>query len=450
MVVLTSPNSLMERDVKTSSIQSSPIDMKEVATIILGGGEGTRLYPLTLTRCKPAVCFGGKYRLIDIPISNAIHSGCNKNFILTQFLSSSLHQHIFLTYQQSGKSSGLVEVLTAEQKPKNKDWFQGTADAVRQNLDYLLECPVDYFLILSGDQIYNFDLRELLALLLEKNADIVIASLPVNAQDVSRMGILKINSEGFVIDFHEKPKEQALLQKLRSSPETLEKIGIKNSNEKHYLGSMGIYLFKRKALFELLTSDFRQDFGKHLIPTAIQSKKVAAFLYSGFWEDIGTIESFYNANISLTRDDSPFNLSNEIRPIFSRQCDLTPAKLSNTRTDQSIFCEGSNVKAEEIKNSIIGPRSVIGKGTIIHDSYVLGNDYYSSTKRDYFCLPELPIIGDDCILKRVIVDKNVRIGNGVQLINRENVKNYDGENIFIRDGIIIVSRGATIPDRYVI
>jgi glucose-1-phosphate adenylyltransferase len=213
---------------------------------------------------------------------------------------------------------------------------------------------------------------------------------------------------------------------------------------------MGIYLFKRKALFELLTNDLREDFGKHLIPTAIQSKKVAAFLYTGFWEDIGTIESFYNANISLTRDDSPFNLSNEIRPIFSRQCDLTPAKLSNTRTNQSIFCEGSYVKAEEVKNSIIGPRSVIEGGTIIHDSYVLGNDYYTSTKRDYFCLPELPIIGNDCILKKVIVDKNVRIGNGVQLINSQNIKNYDSENIFIRDGIIIVARGATIPDGYII
>lgn len=427
-----------------------PVDMKLVASIILGGGEGTRLYPLTLTRCKPAINFGGKYRLIDVPISNSIHVDCYKTFVLTQFFSSSLHHHIFQTYMQGGRASGLIEILTAEQKPTQKSWFQGTADAVRQNIDYLLENPVEYFLILSGDQLYNINFQEMLAFAQSTNADVVVAALPVNAKDATRLGVLKVNHRNFITDFYEKPQDKALLQKMRSPNEVIERIGISAASKRNYLGSMGIYLFKRKALVDLLRKDPREDFGKHLIPTQVETGRIAAFLYEGYWEDIGTIETFYQANMALTHPKPQFSFYNETRPIFTCRYDLPPAKFTNTQIKQTILCEGAVVEGDELTHSILGPRSVIHKGAIIRDSYIMGNDYYESIVRDHHRLPLTPYIGENSILSRTIVDKNVTIGKGVQLINKQKLMHYDGENVFIRDGIIIVPRGTTIPDGFIL
>lgn len=449
MPTLTISN-LRETVLKGGHVPSKPVDMKKVASIILSGGEGTRLYPLTLTRCKPAISFGGKYRLIDVPISNSIHADCHKIFVLTQFLSSSLHHHIFQTYLQNPKGAGLIEILTAEQKPSQKNWFQGTADAVRQNIEYLLEHPVDYFLILSGDQLYNIDFIKMYQFARQTDADLVIASLPINAQNASRMGILKVDSRDFIIDFVEKPQDKMILQNFQCNPQVLEKIGVDPSSERCYLGSMGIYLFKRKALIDLLNQDPREDFGKHLIPTKLQSGKVAAFLYDGYWEDVGTIETFFQANMTLTEPTPAFHFNNDGRPIHGYRYDLPPAKFSCTQISQSLLCEGAHIEADEITRSILGPRAVIEKGSIILDSYVMGNDYYHSTIQDHSRMPSRPHIGENCIIQKAIIDKNVSIGKGVKLINKQKLTHYNGDNIFIRDGIIIVSRGATIPDEFVI
>lgn len=424
--------------------------MKSVASIILGGGEGTRLHPLTLTRCKPAINFGGKYRLIDVPISNSIHCECHRIFVLTQFLSSSLHHHIFQTYMQGGRTAGIVEVLTAEQKPSQKSWYQGTADAVRQNIQYLLENPVEYFLILSGDQLYNLDFQKMYAFAKETDADVVIASLPVGVEDATRLGILKVNESHFITEFYEKPKEIALLERLRSPRQIIERAGVSSESSRNYLGSMGIYLFKRKALADLLLEDPREDFGKHLIPTLVNRGKAAAFLYDGYWEDIGTIETFYQANMALTEPKPKFSFHSETRPIFTCRYDLPPAQFLDAQIKQSILCEGAIVEADEINHSILGPRTVIHKGAIIRDSFLMGNDYYASPLMDHQSLPPEPHIGENTIICRAIVDKNVTIGKGVQLINKQKLKHYDGDQIFIRDGIIIVPRGATIPDGFVL
>lgn len=443
-----SENSHIKQSLSAKSSQT--VDMKTVASIILGGGEGTRLYPLTLTRCKPAINFGGKYRLIDVPISNSIHSECQKIFVLTQFLSSSLHHHIFQTYMQGGRTAGIIEVLTAEQKPSQKTWYQGTADAVRQNIDYLLENPVEYFLILSGDQLYNINFKEMLAFAKSTDADVVVASLPVNAKDAKRLGILKVNAKNFITDFHEKPQDIEILNGLKCPQEVIERAGVPLHAKRDYLGSMGIYLFKRKALADLLAQDTREDFGKHLIPSIVQKGTAAAYLYDGYWEDIGTIETFYQANMALTDPNPQFSFYNEERPIFTCRYDLPPSKFSNTQIKQTLLCEGAILEADEISHSILGPRTVIHKGSIIRDSYIMGNDYYSAPVLDHQSLPADPHIGENCIISRAIIDKNVTIGKGVQLINKQKLQHYDGDHIFIRDGIIIVSRGASIPDGFIL
>ena len=424
---------------------SSNVNMKEVASVILAGGEGSRLYPLTLSRCKPAVSFGGKYRLIDVPISNSIHSECQKIYILTQFLSSSLHHHLFQTYLQGGKSSELIEILTAEQKPSHQHWFLGTADAVRQNIQYLLESSVEYFLILSGDQLYHLDFRAMVSFAKKTDADLVIAALPVGERDAGRMGILSVNEDDFVVDFHEKPQDKTLLNTLKSRSSVLERANAGSTSKRPYLGSMGIYLFKRQALIDLLASDLREDFGKHLIPTQVKKGKTAAFFYDGYWEDIGTIETFYHANINLTTENPPFDFYHPARPIFSHRYDLPPAKISNASIKEAILCEGSVVDADEVTSSLIGPRTHIQKGTIIRNSYLMGNDYFSEKHRS----PVTPSIGQNCIIKGAIIDKNVSIGHGVHLTNKNKITQYNSDNLFVRDGIIIVPRGATLPDGFI-
>lgn len=442
---------LNDRAVKSKRrSQAAPlVDMRHVAAIILGGGQGTRLFPLTKWMCKPALCYGGRYCLIDIPISNAIHSGCHKIFIITQFLSSSLHQHIFKTYRLDPFSSGFIELLPAEEKHLNKKWFQGTADAVRQNLDYFIDSPAEYFLILSGDQLYNMDFVEMLHFAHKTDADLVIATLPIEEKDAKRMGVLKINADHFISSFCEKPREASELNKMRLSKQQMQTLEISSESRQNFLGSMGIYLFKRKALIDLLLNDPGHDFGKHLIPAQVAEGNAAAFIFQGYWEDIGTIESFYQANMALTGNHPLFNCYDEEWRIFACPANLPGPKIFNTQVNNSIICEGSFVEADEVSRSIFGPRTIVRKGSIIRDSYLIGNDFYPS-RNTPTRLPETFQIGENCIIRNAIIDKHVQIGNGVQLINKDKLLHFDSENVYIRDGIIVVSRGASIPDGFII
>lgn len=421
---------------ETSS--SNPVDMNRVAAIILGGGKGERLFPLTQSRCKPAICFGGRYRLIDIPISNSVNSGCHKIFIITQFLSSSLHQHIFNTYRHDIFSSGFLELLPAEQKPSKHGWFQGTADAVRQNIDYFIETPVDYILILSGDQLYNMNFQKMVSFAKKTDADLVIATTRVSQHDACRMGIFQVDSEQNITNFHEKPNTPEVLANLRVMDDPLA-----------YLGSMGIYLFKRTALLQLLQDDSREDFGKHLIPTKVAEGGVKAYFHDGYWEDIGTIASFYGANMALTKQIPEFNSYNESSPILCNRSCLPGPKILSAQINHSILSEGCIIDAKEISHSILGPRTVIKKGCIIHDSYLMGNEFYTppiKTNR----LPDHLYIDENCVIRKAILDKHVHLGRGVKLLNINNLDYFDGDRVFIRDGVIVVPRGTSLPDNFTI
>jgi len=412
--------------------------MDNVCCLVLGGGQGARLYPLTQARCKPAVTFGGRYRLIDVPISNAINSHIHKIFIMTQFLSSSLHRHIFQTYHLSTFSSGFIEVLSAEQKPDKTMWYEGTADAIRQNIEYLLETPAEYFLILSGDQLYHMQFQNMVEWALQKDADVVVATLPVEEKDATRMGLMRINSNHAITDFVEKPKEKTLLDTFKV-----------DDSKKPYLANMGIYLFKRKALFDLLASDKREDFGKHLIPTKVSQGNIFAYPHEGYWEDIGTIDSFHKANLALTQMNAPFNCYNESSPIYAQRLHLPSPKVLSTELNNAILSDGVISEADEITDSIIGPRTVIKRGSIIRSTYVIGNDYYNPP-HPITHLPEHLFIDENCIIKNSIIDKNVSIGKNVQLINKNRLANFDSPNAYIRDHIIVIPSGAVIPNGFVL
>lgn len=449
MVHLASSNRLAQRKTRSKRLYPNAApDMSRVASIILGGGKGTRLFPLTLSRCKPAISFGGNYRLIDVPISNSINSGCHKIFIITQFLSSSLHQHIFRNYRHDFFSSGFIELLPAEEKYSTKGWFEGTADAVRQNIEYFIEIAADYILILSGDQLYSMNYQDMVRVAKQTNADLVVAALPINEEDSKRMGILKIDEHQMITDFIEKPQDQKTLAEFEI-PGNMKKKILKSKTSCKHLGSMGIYLFKREALLRLLKEDPREDFGKHLLPTMIAKGQSAVYLFNDYWEDIGTISSFYNANIALTAGSPPFNCYDETKPIFMMRSNLPGPKILNTAIHQSIICDGCIVEASEISGSILGPRTIINKDTVIRNSYIMGSDYYTppiQTDR----LPEDLFVGKNCFIEKTIIDKNACIGNNVKLINKENLENYDSPNIYIRDGIIVIPRGATIPDDFIL
>lgn len=399
--------------------------IKNVAAVILAGGNGTRLFPLTQACCKPALSFGGSFKLIDIPVSNALNSGCNKIFILSQYLSASLHQHILRTYRIDPFQQGFIELLSPEQRPKQHVWYQGTADAVRQNLGYLLDTSIDYFLILSGDQLYTMDFNKMLSFAQSCDADFVVSALPVEKARTQRMGILQVNEQGFITDFLEKPTPSDIEPYLFDQAKNL------------YLGSMGIYLIKRSALLKMLQEDVREDFGKHLIPTQVKKGSVAAYIHQGYWEDIGTIEAFYQANIDLTARNPAFDCFNEKHPIYRASSLLPGPKIFDTQIRQALLSEGSQIEAKSIYRSIIGPKSQIGKGTVIECSYLMGNDSYTSFA-----------IGSNCIIRNAILDKNVRIGNNVILTNQNKLKHYDGPGVFIRDGILVVSRNTTLADGF--
>ncbi|MDN3508088.1 MAG: sugar phosphate nucleotidyltransferase [Simkaniaceae bacterium] len=428
----------MTKAIRKKHQHHHPVD--EVATIILAGGEGTRLYPLTKSRCKPAVCFGGRYRLIDIPISNSLNSGIPHIFVIGQYLASSLNSHIRDTFSLDAIQGGWIELLQPEEAPENEDLlYKGTADCVRKNLKHLKETPSEYFLLLSGDQLYNMDLEKLIEFAEQQDTDLTIAAFPVTREEAPRLGLMQINEKAIITEFAEKPKDDA----------TLDRFEVASTDQgKTHLASMGIYVFKRKALFDILENEIGNDFGKDLIPTIQKKGQASAFIYDGYWEDIGTVASYYQANLSLTKNDLGLDLYNEQSPIFAKRVHVPCARLINTTVTDSIICQGSIVRAQEITNSIVGLRSTIDKGTIIRDSILLGNQFYETPEKLDKTYPKNLSIGKDCHIERAIIDEHASIGNNVTLTNKDNHDTYDGDGIYIRDGIIIVPGSTTLPDGF--
>ncbi|WP_291097872.1 MULTISPECIES: glucose-1-phosphate adenylyltransferase [unclassified Flavobacterium] len=420
---------------------------KSVVAIILGGGQGSRLYPLTETRSKPAVPIGGKYRLVDIPISNCINSDIFKMFVLTQFNSASLNAHIKNTYNFSVFSQAFVDILAAEQTPDNPTWFQGTADAVRQCMPHFLNHDFEYALILSGDQLYQMDFNEMLEAHINSEADISIATLPVNDKDAPEFGILKTNAESFIESFIEKPAKELLSDWKSDVSEQMKSEG------KHYLASMGIYIFNRKLLIELMANPDAKDFGKEIIPQAVGSRKILSYQYEGYWTDIGNIDSFFEANIGLTDDLPKFNLFDDHNKIYTRPRLLPPSKFYKTTVEKSLISEGCILNAKEISHSVIGIRSRIGEGTIIKKCYVMGNDFYQNIdemNEDISNNKQLMGIGENCFINNAIVDKNCRIGNDVYINGGEHLADFSNKLYAVKDGIVVVKKGAIIPDNYII
>ncbi len=413
----------------------------------MGGGAGTRLYPLTATRSKPAVPIAGKYRLVDIPISNCINSSINRMFVLTQYNSASLNKHIKNTYQFSAFSSGFVDILAAEQTPESPGWFQGTADAVRQSLKHIHKEEFEYVLILSGDQLYQMDFAEMLQNHEESNADISIATIPVAENEASEFGILQSDNNHRITSFIEKPSREKLADWISDTGESM------NQQGRHYLASMGIYIFNKSVLFNLLESENKDatDFGKEIIPDSISHYKVYSFQYDGYWTDIGNIHSFFEANLALTLDLPPFNLFDNTKMVYSRARMLPPAKICGTKIEHSIIAEGSIIHAESIANSVIGIRSRVGKGTNITSCYIMGNDFYETIDEINHLqerhLPNLGI-GDYCELENVIVDKDCRIGNNVIIKGGNRIDNSDHPLFSIKDGIVVIKKGAVINDGF--
>lgn len=420
---------------------------KSVISIILGGGQGSRLYPLTKTRSKPAVPIAGKYRLVDIPISNCMNSDLKRIFVLTQFNSASLNAHIKNTYTFNAFSQAFVDILAAEQTPDNPTWFQGTSDAVRQCMPHFLNHDFDYALILSGDQLYQMDFNEMIDAHINSNADITLATIPVNAKDAPDFGILKSNNESFVESFIEKP-EASLLPDWKSnvSPEM-------QAEGKDYLASMGIYIFNKELLIKLMANPDTKDFGKEIIPQAIGNKKILSYQYEGYWTDIGNIDSFFEANIGLTDDVPKFNLFDNDNKIYTRPRLLPPSKYQNTTINKSLISEGCIISAKEISKSVIGIRSRIGEGTIIQSSYVMGNDFYQNIEdmnQDNANKRQLMGIGERCFINNAIIDKNCRIGNDVYISGGKHLEDVTTDTYVVKDGIVVVKKGVLIPDHFII
>ena len=413
--------------------------MNDVLTLILGGGRGTRLFPLTHMRSKPAVPIGGKYRLIDIPISNCLHAGLKRIYVLTQFNSASLNRHVAQTYRLDLFSEGFVEVLAAEQTPDNANWFQGTADAVRQASRHFESLDASYYLILAGDHLYRMDFTELIDSHIESQADITIAAQPVDRTDASEMGIFRFDGLGHIAGFEEKP-DAARLAEMKSSAAPGSVGGL--TPDKPFVASMGIYVFSRDVLLDILKRPGGVDFGKEIIPAALATHHVQAYLFRGYWADVGTIDAFYEANIQLTRAGAPFNFFHPHRPIYTHPRFLPSTRAYGCRIDRAIISEGCYLDMCEIEESVVGIRTHAAAGSKITRSVLLGADYYQEEDAgvDGVGLG----IGRDVVLDRVIVDKNARIADGVRLVNDGNVRHADGDGYFIRDGVIVVPKGAVV------
>ncbi len=429
--------------------------MKRVLGIILGGGAGTRLYPLTKLRAKPAVPLAGKYRLIDIPVSNCINSGILKIYILTQFNSASLNRHIGRTYSFSGITEGFVEVLAAQQTPENPHWFQGTADAVRQYLWLFQEWDVDEYLILSGDHLYRMDYGEFVQRHRETNADITLSVIPIDQKRASDFGLMKIDHSGRVISFSEKPKGEAL--EAMKVDTTILGLTPEKAREQPFIASMGIYVFKKEVLIKLLRESLeRTDFGKEIIPDSAATHNVQAYLFDGYWEDIGTIEAFYEANLALTQQPHPpFSFYDEHAPIYTRSRYLPPSKLLDCHITESIIGDGSILKNCRIHHSVLGVRTRIEAGCTIEDTLIMGADFYHpyAERKNTMDVGKIPVgIGENTIVRRAIIDKNACIGRNVQIVNKDRVQEADRESqgFYIRSGVVVVLKNAIIADGTVI
>jgi glucose-1-phosphate adenylyltransferase len=427
---------------------------RKLLAVILGGGAGTRLFPLTQQRSKPAVPLGGNYRLVDIAISNCINSDVLRMFVLTQYNSASLNRHIAQTYRFSQFSDGFVEILAAEQTPESPQWFQGTADAVRQVLPHIRDWGIDTLLILSGDHLYRMDYREFLARHQETDADVTVSVIPADPLAASEFGLLKTDSDGRIVEFKEKPKG-AELESMRVDTTSLG-LSAEEAAARPFLASMGIYVFKYDRLEQLLAEDPNWiDFGREVIPGAIKSGKVQAFLFNGYWEDIGTISAFYKANLDLASKIPKFNLFDAEAPVYTHARYLPPSKIEHSEIHDSIMSEGCIISGATISNSLVGLRSRVSKGVRLEASFMMGADYYQSfeeMRADLAAgLPRVGI-GENTLVKRAIIDKNARIGSNARLLNEERVQDADAPDgsYFIREGIILVPKNAVIKDGTII
>ncbi|MDH5415136.1 MAG: glucose-1-phosphate adenylyltransferase [Flavobacteriaceae bacterium] len=417
----------------------------DVLAIILGGGQGSRLYPLTESRSKPAVPIAGKYRLVDIPISNCINSDIKRMYVLTQFNSASLNKHIKNTYHFSFFSAAFVDVLAAEQTIASQTWFQGTADAVRQSMHHFLNNDFEYALILSGDQLYQMDFNEMLERHVSSKAEISIATIPVTAKEATSFGILKSNEKDEITSFIEKPSPELL-------PEWESEVGDYMKNEgRKYLASMGIYIFNRDLLKELMSNPETMDFGKEIIPNAIKDHKTISFQYQGYWTDIGNIDSFFEANLGLTDDIPKFNLYDRSKRIYTRARMLPTSKVSGSTLNKAVIAEGCIIHAASIEKSVIGIRSRIGKESIVINTYMMGSDYYETLDEiENRKISILMGIGERCFIKNTIIDKNCRIGDDVRINGGNHLEDRETERYVIKEGIVVIKKNAVIPNGYVI
>ena len=425
-----------------------------VIAVILGGGRGTRLFPLTRDRAKPSVPIAGKFRLVDIPISNCLHSGLERIYVLTQFNSVSLNRHIAQAYRFDSYRRGFVQILAAQQTLQGDEWYQGTADAIKHNQPYILNPRFDdeHVLILAGDHLYRMDYRKMLAVHNETNADITVSVIPVNKEVTSGLGILQADASGRITDFVEKPQTDAELQKLSVEPDVFTSRGIEPKG-REYIASMGIYIFNRNVLQEVLQDDSNVDFGKDIIPECIKTHSVSAYFFDGYWEDIGTIRSFYSANIALTDVSPEFNFYDEQAPIYTNRRHLPSTKVNSSSIRSSILAEGSIIDDSELDRTIVGIRSIISSGSRVYQSVLMGADFYESdvlrAENEQSGRPHVGI-GEKCLIQNAIIDKNARIGDNAVIANTKNLDNYDSDDYYIRDGIVIVPKDATIPPDTVI
>ncbi len=427
------------------------VDPRAVLALILGGGRGTRLYPLTKYRSKPAVPLAGKYRLIDIPISNCINSNVNKMFVLTQFLSNSLHTHIRQTYRFDSFSGGFVDLLAAQQTmDKGTDWYEGTADAVRKNLRHLDQKGIKHILILSGDQLYRMDYRTMLQTHVRKNADVTIAALPVEREAARSLGVMRCDDDGRVTGFLEKPQTDEELEMVSMDPKWINSRGV-DSKGRRCLASMGLYIFNRELLFEILEKTDYEDFGKEVFPAAIRSRNVQVHLFDDYWEDIGTIRAFYDANLQLAQADPPFDLVSPLAPVFSRARFLPPTIVEGAQIESSLIADGCRIgSGSVIENSVIGLRCLIGENVVIKNSIIMGADYFDSYDEvdEHIKHGEPPVgIGSGSRIINAILDKNCQVGENVVVENKSGVEECDDHApCCIRDGIPIVMKGGILPD----
>ena len=426
-------------------------DSSHVISIILAGGAGKRLFPLTQDRSKPAVPLGGNYRLIDIPISNCINSGTKRIFVLTQFNSASLNRHVTSSYRFDRFNEGFIEVLAAEQTMTNPEWFQGTADAVRQHLHRFTGRDDDYQLILAGDQLYRMNFQELLASHWKLKADVSVCVIPRGEDEASSFGLLRLDGQGRIVQFREKPKGQAL-QEMRTDT-TAFGLSPEHADRRPYLASMGIYVFRRDVLIDLLSDPSMIDFGHQVIPRAIQKYGAYGFLFDGYWEDLGTAEAFYRANIDLTRNAPHFDFHDMGAPIYTHARFLPPSRIDRCDVNEAIIAEGCTVKGARVQNSIVGIRSVIGENVVLDRTLVMGADFYEDAEDEeynrHIGIPNIGI-GTGSILRQAIVDKNAHIGENVRVLNEAGIQNHDGAGYYIRDGIVISPKNGVLPENTVI